>query len=183
MKKTVDKDDEIKVLSKYKNLSIQKRILICMYILIILTIISMILPYVVSYFQMKYIEEKNTYDTSSFKNITRLGISNLGRTNGKDVLFICSENYQECHDFINTVNKAQSEYNFVTYYLKADELNNEEAINSLLKFDNDKKFIASIIGQIPIVLVLSEEKLVEGWVGVSSYENYLDFLKKCSVIK
>ena len=179
--KKIDKDDEIRFLSKYRQLDVSNKILICLYVLIVLTILNMILPYLVVYIESN-LNKVDVYSTSDFNTITGSGIPNLGKTSGKDVLFICSENYQECHEFINVVKKAQKQYGFKTYYLKADELNDEENRNMLIEFDNDEEFISSIMGQIPIVLVLSEDHLVEGWVGVSNYENYVDFLKKSEVI-
>lgn len=179
---SIDEEDEIKFISKYKDLEVTNKILICMYILIILTIINIVLPYIVAFIGSKA-TENHKYDTSMFKNIDGSDISKLGLGDKEEVLFICSDSYQECHDFIGTIERAQKEYNLTINYLKADELNIEDNANALLEYDNEKEFISKSLGQVPIVLVLKDEKLVEGWTGVSSYENFQEFLKIAKVIK
>ncbi len=184
VKKVIDEDDEIKFLKKYRSLDVSNKILICMYILIVLTIINMVLPYIVAFISSKTLSAANgKYDTSMFKTIKGSDIKELGSKDKAQVLFICSENYQECHDFIGTIQQAQQENGYVTNYLVADELNIEDNVNALLEYDNDKEFISKSLGQVPIVLVLKEGKLVEGWTGVSSYDNFKDFLKHAEVIK
>lgn len=184
VKKVIDEDDEIKFLKKYRSLDVSNKILICMYILIVLTIINMVLPYIVAFISSKTLSATNgKYDTSMFKTIKGSDIKELGSKDKAQVLFICSENYQECHDFIGTIQQAQQENGYVTNYLVADELNIEDNVNALLEYDNDKEFISKSLGQVPIVLVLKEGKLVEGWTGVSSYDNFKDFLKHAEVIK
>lgn len=184
VKKVIDEDDEIKFLKKYRSLDVSNKILICMYVLIVLTIINMVLPYIVAFINSKTLSATNgKYDTSMFKTIKGSDIKELGSKDKAQVLFICSENYQECHDFIGTIQQAQQENGYVTNYLVADELNIEDNVNALLEYDNDKEFISKSLGQVPIVLVLKEGKLVEGWTGVSSYDNFKDFLKHAEVIK
>ena len=184
VKKVIDEEDEIKVLNKYKNLDVSNKILICLYILIILTIINIVLPYIVAFVSSRAINNNGgKYDTSMFKTINGSDIEKIGSKEETAVLFICSENYQECHDFIGTVRQAQDEYKFVTNYLVADELNIEDNVNALLEYDNEKEFIKNSLGQLPIVLVLKDGKLVEGWAGVSSYDNFKDFLRHAKVIK
>lgn len=181
---TSDEEDEFKLISNYRNLEVNNKILICMYILIVLTIINIALPYIVAFIGSHVISSTNgKYDTSMFKNIKGDAIEKVGSKDKEEVLFICSENYQECHDFIGTVQRAQSQYKFDVNYLPADELNIEDSANALLEYDNEKEFIKKSLGQVPIILVLKDGELVEGWTGVSSYENFQEFLKISGVIK
>lgn len=183
-KKVIDEDDEIRFLKKYRNLDVSNKILICLYVLIILTIINMVLPYLVAFISSKVIAgTSGKYDTSMFKSISGADIANLGSEEKAEVLFVCNENYQECHDFIGTVQQAQSDYGFKVNYLNAEDLNIEDNVNALLEYDNDKDFISKSLGQVPIVLVLKDGSLVEGWTGVSSYDNFKDFLRHANVIK
>lgn len=184
-KKSINDEDEIKFLKKYRNLDVSNKILICLYILIILTIINMVLPYIVAFVSNKFLVNKNSskYDTSMFKTISGADIEDIGSSDQPTLLFVCSENYQECHDFIGVMQQAQYDYGYVTNYLVADDLNIEDNVNALLEYDNDKKFIKDSLGQLPIVLVLKDGKLIEGWTGVSSYDNFKDFLKISGMIE
>jgi len=86
--KNID-DDEIKIFKNYVNLDVQNKILICLYVLIILMIINIALPYVVSYFQNRdttKISKNGEYDVSDFNEITINDVETLAGS--KDVSII-----------------------------------------------------------------------------------------------
>lgn len=185
VKKSLSDEDEIKFLKKYKNLDVSNKILICLYVLIFLTILNMVLPYILAFVSNKFLVNNGggKYDTSMFNAISGADIEDIGSGEEPSLLFVCSENYQECRDFIGIMQQAQYDFGYVTNYLVADDLNIEDNVNALLEYDNKKEFIKDSLGQLPIVLVLKEGELVEGWTGVSSYDNFKDFLKISGMIK
>ena len=188
MKKTIkkiDDDDKIVILEKYKGLDTLNKILICMYILIFLSILNISLPYIIKLVDKltdkNTTAEKGVYDVSMFNVITGSDIANYGNTKDVRVLFICHQDYKECQDFLPVVQEAQKEYGYTTDYLSADELNYDEVRNNLLKYDNDDKFIEKVMGGIPIVLTIKNNKLVQGWVGVSNINDFKVFLNNSGI--
>lgn len=181
--KNID-DDEIKIFKNYVNLDVQNKILICLYVLIILMIINIVLPYVVSYFQNRdttKISKNGEYDVSSFNEITINNIETLASSKEVEVLFICTENDANCVDFLPTVQKAQKEYGYKTNYLNIETLSIEDK-DVLLKYDKDD-FIKNTFGSVPMVITIKNNKIVEGWVGISNYEDFKDFLEHSNVKK
>ena len=181
--KNVD-DDEIKIFKNYVNLDVQNKILICLYAIIVLLIINTALPYVVSYFQNRdttKISKNGEYDISSFNEITIADVETLASSKNIEVLFICTENDANCVDFLPIVQRAQKEYKYKTNYLNIETVALEEK-EIFLKYDKDD-FIKNAFGGVPMVITLKNNKIVEGWVGVSSYEDFEEFLKHSGVKK
>ena len=185
-KKVNNDDDKFVILEKYKGLDTLNKILICMYVLIFLTIVNIALPYVLLWIDSsKYnnVSKNGEYDTSMFNEIDIDGLSELMNNKNTQVLFICSPNYKECVDFLPTIQIAQNEYGYTTYYLQADMLNSEEAQKILLEYDNSDEFIRKSLGQIPLVLSVKNGKMVQGWVGVSGVEDFREFLTNSGISK
>jgi len=51
-----------------------------------------------------------------------------------------------------------------------------------MKYEKDD-FIKNAFGGVPMVITLRNNKIVEGWVGVSTYEDFEEFLKHSGVKK
>ena len=179
-------DDKFVILEKYKGLDTLNKILICMYVLIFLTIVNIALPYIIVFIQnhtYDNVSKNGEYDTSMFNEIGIDELEELQNNNNTEVLFICSENYKECVDFLPTIQIAQNEFGYKTYYLRADLLNSEEAQKVLLQYDNSDEFIRKALGQIPMVISVKKGKLVQGWVGVSNVNDFTEFLKNSGITK
>ena len=179
-------DDKFVIFEKYKGLDTLNKILICMYILIFLTIVNIALPYILLWIEnnsYKNVSKNGEYNTSMFNEIGLDGLEELKSNSQTQVLFICSANYKECVDFLPTVQIAQNEYGYTTYYLQADVLNSEEAQKLLLEFDNKDEFIRKALGQIPLVLSVKNGKMVQGWVGVSNVNDFRQFIEASGIQK
>ena len=157
-----------------------------MYVLIFITIVNIALPYILLWIEnsnYKNVSKNGEYNTSMFNEIGIDGLEELQKNSSTQVLFICSENYQECVDFLPTMQIAQNEYGYKTYYLQADLLNSEEAQKVLLAYDNSDEFIRKALGQIPLVISVKNGKMVQGWVGVSNVNDFREFLKNSGIVK
>ena len=179
-------DDKFVILEKYKGLDTLNKILICMYVLIFLIIVNIALPYILVWVEnskYKNVSKNGEYDTSMFNEIDIDGLVELQSNKSTQVLFICSANYKECVDFLPTIQIAQNEYGYTTYYLQADLLNSEESQKELLAFDNTDEFIRKSLGHIPMVISVKNGKLVQGWVGVSNVSDFEEFLTNSGITK
>ena len=188
MKKIGKKDDDDKfvIFEKYKGLDTLNKILICMYVLIFLTIVNIALPYIILWIEnssYKNVSKNGEYDTSMFNEIGLDGLEELQKNGETQVLFICSENYKECVDFLPTIQIAQNEFGYKTYYIRADVLNSEEAQKLLLSYDNKDEFIRKALGQLPMVISVRNGKMVQGWVGVSGIKDFREFIKNSGITK
>lgn len=186
MKKVKDNDDEIKIFEKYKKMDTQNKILICLYIIIFLMVINLIKPYIEKLFESNNsIESSNDvldYDISDFKQISIDDFDDVAKSSKTQVVFIGDSSNQNCVNFLPILKQAQNDYGYETKYLDIGELNSDNAKNILMKYEKEG-FLEKTYGSTPMVLTLKSGKMIQGWVGFASYNEFKDFLNNSGLKK
>lgn len=176
-----DEDDKIEVFEKYKNLSVDKKKLYCLYLIIIILIIQTALPYIFKTSNTIYISngsgEYIEYDISKFKKINYTDIPYIANSSETQLVFIGACNDINCASFIPVLKQAQDDYGYKTNYIDIKNIT-EEGKNIILQFDTEDKFIEKAFGQVPMILTFKNGKMIQGWVGYSDYNTFKEFLEK-----
>lgn len=186
MKKIKDNDDEIKIFEKYKKMDVQNKILVCLYIIIVLMVINIVKPYIEKLFENNNSSVTNQdileYDVSDFNLISIDELDSIAKNSKTQVVFIGDSSNQNCINFLPILKQAQNDYGYKTNYLDISELDSEDAKNILMKYEKED-FLEKTYGTTPMVLTLKSGKLVQGWVGFASYNEFQEFLNNSGLKK
>ena len=125
-------------------------------------------------------EEKTDYDVSMFESIDTDKFVKLFKGNKKSLIYLGRSTCGYCVKFLPTLQEAQKEYGYKTYYLDITTVDNAgvEEIQGLDSFLKDN------YGYTPMVLVVKDGKILNeevdnyDGVGYTEYETYSKFLKK-----
>ena len=174
------KNDEIK--------EILRKILICIYVLIVLvainTVINISKNVTISSSSENTEKTEETgstntdYDVSMFKKVTPEEAVKAFDSDKLQVIYIGRETCGYCVQFLPTLQQAQKDYGYKTLYLDITTVTTEDQQNAIMKFDNDEKFLSQNFGATPMVLLVKDGKLVDGWVGYSEYDAFATFLEE-----
>lgn len=110
----------------------------------------------------------------------------------KIVLYIGSETCSYCKELLPILHKAQTNLNFTTVYLNLGKVNLEEY--QKLSPYLDKVLTANVNGEsktqemgkffvTPMVAVINDGKMIDGFIGGISYREYTNFLKDSGISK
>lgn len=179
-------DDRIEILEKLKKVDIEQKKLYCLYIIIILLIIQIALPYMVDNKKIEsnqQIEVENEdYDISDFDEISISKLDEVAKNKTPQIVFIGRSNCSYCVKFLPILKKAQQEYKYKTYYINLNNITDDDK-KILFKYDNNNKFIETNFGSTPMVLSFENGKMKEGWVGYAPYNQFQEFLTRSGLSK
>ncbi len=128
-------------------------------------------------------EESGEYDVSMFDEVTVDDIDEMKETEGLQVVYIGRATCGYCVAFLPSLQQAQSEYGYETKYLDISKITDEDGQNKVLELDNDEKFISENFGSTPMVLILEDGKLKDGWIGYDEYDAFTEFLEENGITK
>ena len=122
--------------------------------------------------------EDPEYDVSMFTEVTADELINLYNGAEKSLIYIGRPTCGYCVAFLPTLQQAQEELGYKTYYYDISNVTNEEydAITGL----ND--FMANNFGYTPMVIVVQNGQILsadgsgEGWVGYAEYDAFIEYL-------
>ena len=123
--------------------------------------------------------DEQEYDVSMFTEITAEQLINLYNGEEKALIYIGRPTCGYCVAFLPTLQQAQEELGYKTYYYDISNVTDEDyaAITGL----ND--FMAENFGYTPMVIVVQNGQILsanndgKGWVGYSEYDAFISYLK------
>lgn len=124
-------------------------------------------------------QTSSDYDVSMFKEIDINGFMSLYNGPEKSVIYIGRPTCGYCVKFLPSLQRAQSEFGYQTYYYDTDKLTADDyyaiiALNS---------FLEENFGSTPMVLVVQNGQILsanndgQGWVGYAEYDQFAQYLK------
>ncbi len=172
------KDNELK--------EILKKILICSYILVGLLAVNTIINVTknvtvtseTSEGENSTEEENTEYDVSMFTSVTPEEAVKAFDSDEVQVIYLGRSTCGYCVKFLPSLQKAQEEFGYKTLYLDITTITTDEQQKAILDLDNDEKFLETNFGSTPMVLLVKDGKIVDGWVGYAEYEDFANFLEK-----
>lgn len=167
---------------------ILKKILTCLYVVIALLAIITIVLFTSNIkitndktsnenVQEETTNEENDYDVSMFKSVDAEEAISLFDSEKTEVIYIGRSTCGYCVKFLPVLQKAQKEFGYKTNYLDITTVT-EDQHSKLLEKDNDEKFLEENFGSTPMVLLVKDGKIVEGWVGYAEYDNFAQYLTR-----
>lgn len=124
-------------------------------------------------------EDYTAYDVSMFKTVKFDELVDLFDSKETQVVYVGRATCGYCVKFLPNLQQAQKEFGYKTNYYDIGELSSadlEGNVKDLAKFDNEEKFIELNLGSTPMVLLVRDGKLVDGWVGYAEYDQFASFL-------
>ena len=164
---------------------ILKKILVCAYIIIALLTVNTIISLVsnVEVTSGTDADETTTtetsaeYDVSMFDAVDENETVSLFSKSDIQVIYIGRSTCGYCVQFLPTLQQAQKDYGYTTKYLDITTIT-EDGQNAILAKDNDEQFLATNFGATPMVILVKDGKLVDGWVGYAEYDSFANFLEE-----
>lgn len=167
-----------------ENKEILKKLLTCAYIIIALLAINTVVLFISnvevsdSNTNETSTEETNTeYDVSMFDTVDTTKVVELFESEETQVVYIGRSTCGYCVQFLPSLQQAQEDYGYKTKYLDITTVTEEEQ-SALLAKDNDEKFLETNFGSTPMVILVKDGKIVDGWVGYAEYETFANFLEE-----
>ena len=162
-----------------------KKLLTCAYIVIALLAVNTIISLTQSSVSSESsestektgTEENIEYDVSMFDTVDSNKVVDLFDSEKTQVIYIGRSTCGYCVQFLPVLQKAQEDYGYTTKYLDITTVTTEGQ-NALLAKDNDEKFLETNYGATPVVLLVKDGKLVDGWVGYAEYDTFASFLEE-----
>ncbi len=174
----------------------EKKILICLYIIIILLIFNTIVLFAKTGIIKSNANNETTenesenldYDVSDFEEIDASKFMDLSKQNSTSVVYLGRSTCAYCVQFLPTLKKAQEELNYKTYYVDITKYDSSSSgyddmtnlINSMTEKyneENDTEY-DSIYGYTPTVAILSDGNIKDIWVGYGEYDSFKTFLNE-----
>lgn len=169
-----------------ENKEILKKILVSAYIIIALLAINTVVLFISNVEVTKSdsntteisTEEPNTeYDVSMFDTVDTTKVVELFESEETQVVYIGRSTCGFCVQFLPSLQQAQKDYGYKTKYLDVTTVT-EDGQKAILAKDNDEKFLETNFGSTPMVILVKDGKLVDGWVGYAEYEKFANFLEE-----
>ena len=122
--------------------------------------------------------DEQEYDVSMFTEITAEQLINLYNGEEKALIYIGRPTCGYCVAFLPTLQRAQEELGYKTYYYDISNVTDEDyaAITGL------NNFMAENFGYTPMVIVVQNGQILstngdgQGWVGYSEYDAFVEYL-------
>lgn len=164
---------------------ILKKLLICAYVIIALLVINTIIAFTSNVevtkdnntTQTTEGEDNTEYDVSMFDAVDTAKAIELFSSEETQVIYIGRSTCGYCVKFLPTLQQAQKEYGYKTKYLDITTVT-EDQQSELLAKDNDEKFLETNFGSTPMVILVKDGKIVDGWVGYAEYDSFAKFLEE-----
>lgn len=112
------------------------------------------------------------YDTSKFKHIKGVDMQNFFKE-GKHFVYIGRKTCRHCVHFSPVLNKSVAKFKYTLNYLDIEKITEEE-YNMIRKLD---PFLEENFGSTPMVIVISNGKIVDKVQGNIPEKDYYNFLK------
>lgn len=162
-----------------------KKLLTCAYIVIALLAVNTIISLTQSSVSSENsesteqtgTEENIEYDVSMFDTVDSNKVVDLFDSEKTQVIYIGRSTCGYCVQFLPVLQKAQEDYDYTTKYLDITTVTTEGQ-SALLAKDNEEKFLENNYGATPVVLLVKDGKLVDGWVGYAEYDTFASFLEE-----
>ena len=119
------------------------------------------------------------YDTSMFEEINTNKFVELYNGSELSVIYIGRAGCGYCVKFLPSLQQAQKEFGYKTYYLDIDEIT-ENDYNTIIGLSD---YLYENFGYKPMVLVVKNGKVVsddgygEGWIGYNEYDAFKTYLE------
>lgn len=168
---------------------ILKKLLICAYVIIALLAVNTVVTFI-SNVEVTSESEKTTsteetqtgdqnveYDVSMFDAVDAEKTVKLFKEDEIQVIYVGRETCGYCVQFLPVLQQAQKDYGYKTKYLDITTVT-EDGQKAILEKDNDEDFLATNFGATPMVILVKDGKLVDGWVGYAEYETFAKFLEE-----
>lgn len=168
--------------------NIMSKILVCLYVIIALLVINTLVLIISngsaasSSNNGTNTEESGEYDVSMFDTISMEDFKEVSESEDLQVVYIGRSTCGYCVAFLPTLQQAQKEYGYTTKYLDITTMSSEDQ-EEILTYDNDDEFLSENFGSTPMVLIMKDGKLVDGWVGYTEYDSFAEFLEKNGITK
>lgn len=167
---------------------ILNKLLKCAYAIIALLAISIVVTFMSNVEITKdsnKTEEKTTegtqenveYDVSMFDSVDADKAVDLFDEEKTQVIYIGRETCGYCVQFLPALQQAQKDYGYKTKYLDITTVT-EDGQKAILEKDNDEDFLATNFGSTPMVILVKDGKIVDGWIGYAEYETFAKFLEE-----
>lgn len=130
----------------------------------------------------------NTYDVSSFKEISATQLENESKSSTK-VVYVGRSSCGYCTAFLPAIKQAQEEYNYQTLYIdiakiidftssefKILDQKSYDSIMNLSTTDEYKGYLEENFGATPMIIVLKDKKVIGIEVGYVEYSELKSFL-------
>ena len=122
-------------------------------------------------------EQNDKYDISMFDVINASKLVDLYKSNEMQVIYIGRETCGYCVQFLPVLQQAQKDYGYKTKYLDITTVTEEEQ-KAILAKDNSENFLKTNFGATPMVMLIKNGKLVNGWIGYAEYDAFASFLEQ-----
>lgn len=167
---------------------ILKKLLICAYVIIALLAINTIIMFMSNIevtkdsnnkTQTQETEENTEYDVSMFNSVNGDEAAELFNSEDNKIIYVGRSTCGYCVKFLPVLQQAQKDFSYKTNYLDISTIT-EEQQKKLLSMDNDGKYLETnlVPGYTPMVWVVKDGKIVDGWVGYAEYDSFASFLEK-----
>ena len=175
----------------------EKKIMICLYIIIALLVLNTIvllaktgiIKSTSSNNNTQVSEEENAdYDVSDFEEIDAEEFMDLSKKDDTSVIYLGRSTCAYCVKFLPSLKKAQEELGYKTYYVDITKYDSSSdgyedmtnLINSMTESYNNKNQTdyESIYGYTPTVAILSGGSIKDIWVGYGEYDTFKNFLNE-----
>ncbi|MBE6159577.1 MAG: hypothetical protein E7157_00805 [Lactobacillales bacterium] len=163
-----------------------KKLLICAYVIIALLAVNTVVTFI-SNVEVTKESEKTTeteetqtnteYDVSMFDTVDAEKVVKLFDEDETQVIYVGRETCGYCVQFLPALQQAQKDYGYKTKYLDITTVT-EDGQKAILEKDNDEDFLATNFGSTPMVILVKDGKIVDGWVGYAEYETFAQFLEE-----
>lgn len=121
------------------------------------------------------------YDVSMFTEIDSNQLVKLFNGSKLEVIVMAREDCSYCVQFLPSLQKSVSEYNYKLNYLDINKAGADaKGVEAIKKLD---KFFEENFGVTPIVVFVKDGKVVDQQVGAASYEAYAALLEKNNISK
>jgi len=160
-----------------------KKILTCSYIIIVLLAVNTVISLTHSNISnessdnTEQTEENIEYDVSMFDTVNADKVVDLYKSKNTQVIYIGRSTCGYCVQFLPILQQAQKDYGYKTKYLDITTVN-EAGQQAILAKDNSEGFLANNFGSTPMVILVKDGKLVDGWVGYAEYDAFANFLEE-----
>ena len=122
-------------------------------------------------------EQDVEYDVSMFDTVDAEKTVKLFEEDDTQVIYIGRSTCGYCVQFLPVLQQAQKDYGYKTKYLDITTVT-EDGQKSILEKDNDEQFLTTNFGSTPMVILVKDGKLVDGWVGYAEYDTFAKFLEE-----
>lgn len=163
-----------------------KKLLICAYVIIALLAVNTVVTFLANVdvtnntdtkeAETSQTETNTEYDVSMFDTVDADKVIDLYKSDDIQVIYVGRETCGYCVQFLPVLQQAQEDYGYKTKYLDITTVT-EDGQKAILEKDNDEDFLATNFGATPMVMLVKDGKLVDGWVGYAEYETFAKFLE------